>query len=425
MPANGINGFSQKKSDDILYFKKLPKGVILEKNVYAKMRDNIKIAMDVYRPEKGKGPWPVILSIAPYRKEMLWETGNLAFYVPKGYVIVNAQVRGSGLSQGKYKLFDEVEQRDGYDIVEWIAQQEWCDGNIGMLGASYLAMNQIYTACQNPPHLKCIAPFSGGTDLYRNFNYIGGLYHSFSMNMWGPDQTKTCIWPGIFPGKEGPENFLFDWFFFADDGPYYWERNTCNKIDSMEVPILSILDAHNFIHSTGQLNSWTDIRAPKKLMIVPETPESFQVFFDINLGLNQQILRWFDHWLRGIDTGIMKEPPIVIYDNGTNKWRYENEYPLARTQWKKFYFRQYPDTPAGNPPCGLISEDPNFQNDSSFDEIGYRGSAPAKISVFHDMEKPSFLLLPVIPDAREIAPVEKPVSDKYWGGPTIKPLDSV
>src|SRR4030042_1254848 len=161
----------------------LAPGVKLEENVYVKMRDGIKIAVDVYRPE-AEGRYPGLLSMSPYIKEIQqWppilshsiEAGNTGFFVSKGYVHVIASSRGTGFSQGEYNWYDIKEQQDGHDMVEWIAKQPWCNGNVGRIGDSYFARTQYLVAAQQPPHLKCIAPYDGGTDDYRDSRFRGGL----------------------------------------------------------------------------------------------------------------------------------------------------------------------------------------------------------------------------------------------------------
>ena len=128
----------------------LPKGVKLEENVYVAMRDGIKLAVDIYHPE-ADGRYPGLLSMAPYMKEIQQqppiishsiEAGATGFFVPRGYVHVIATSRGSGYSQGEYNWYDTIEQQDGYDLVEWIARQPWCNGNVGMIGDSYYARIQ-------------------------------------------------------------------------------------------------------------------------------------------------------------------------------------------------------------------------------------------------------------------------------------------
>ncbi len=338
--------------------------VNLDENVYVPMRDGAKIAVDIYRPA-AQGRYPAIFSMSPYIKEIQQrppklshsiEAGATSFFVPKGYVHVIAQVRGSGFSQGRYNFFDLKEQRDGYDLVEWISRQPWCDGNVGMLGDSYFAMIQYLVAAEKPPHLRCIVPFDGMTDLYRNMCYQGGLFRSGFLSNWGVDLLCQCLWPGPVAGKLPPANFIVDVASRPHDGPYYWTRSAWKKIDKINVPMLNISVQHGSQHALGQLNSYPRIKAPKKLLVVPPAKEG-HIFFLQSKPLNEQILRWFDYWLKGIATGIMEEPAVAIFDTGTGAWRYENEYPLLRTKWTKFYLRSNPAQPSTTPPYGFLTLD--------------------------------------------------------------------
>lgn len=343
----------------------LPSGMKLDENIYVTMRDGVKIAVDVYRPE-AKGRYPGILSMSPYIKEIQRqppvlthgvEAGATDFFVPRGYVHIIAQIRGTGLSQGQWNFLDIKEQQDGYDLVEWIAQQPWCDGNVGMLGDSYFAMIQFLVAAQQPPHLKCIVPYDGETDPYRDFCYRGGIFYNGFLGMWAAATTRQAVWPGPVKGKLPPCNLLVDLASHTEDGPYYWERAASTKLDKIEVPMLSI-SPQSSLHMIGQLGAYPVIKAPKKLLIVPPPGRMTNVQFILNQPLNEQILRWFDYWLKGINTGIMEEPQVAIFDSGTEEWRYENEYPLARTKWTKFYLRANPAGPSTEPPYGLISVEP-------------------------------------------------------------------
>ncbi|MCJ7654046.1 MAG: CocE/NonD family hydrolase, partial [Dehalococcoidia bacterium] len=322
-----------------------PQGVKLDANVYVKMRDGVKVAVDIYRPV-AKGQYPAILSMSPYIKEIqqqppeyshFIEAAATDFYVPKGYVHVIAQIRGSGFSQGQYNFWDIVEQRDGYDLVEWIAQQPWCNGNVGMMGLSYFAMIQWLVAAQKPPHLRCIVPANGLTDFYRGFMYPGGTLRSGFAAPLAAGMISMCVWPGPVDGKLPPANFCADLASHPEDGPYYWERSGWTKLDDIDIPVLNIVVQLNFIHSCSQLDSHSRLKGPKKLLVVPPASWFSHLQFLRNRPFNEQILRWLDYWLKGIDTGIMDEPPVAIYDTGKEEWRYENEYPLARTGWKRFY----------------------------------------------------------------------------------------
>jgi len=368
-----FNGSSEKplKSETTPLFQKeivrrrLP-GVKLQENVYVTMRDGIKIAVDIYRPET-EGRYTGLLSMSPYMKEIQqhppqWshsiEAGGTGFFVPKGYVHVIAQSRGSGRSQGKWNFLDTKEQQDGYDLIEWMAQQRWCDGNIGMIGDSYWGWIQYLVAAQKPPHLKCIVPNDGGADHYRDTFYPGGIFIGGDFaNAWIVDTIFQCSWPGPIEGKLPPTNFADDVGSHPNDGPYYWERSPWTKLDQIDVPVLSLVANGAFVHYRGQLEGYPKIKAVKKLIVEPETGFWPHVYFVMNRPLNEQVLRWLDHWLKGIDTGIMKEPEVAIFDTAIREWRYENEYPLKRTEWTKFYLRSNRSGSANDPPYGLLSTD--------------------------------------------------------------------
>ena len=198
----------------------LPQGIRLIENLYLPMRDGVKIAVDVYLPDK-EGAYPVILAMCPYKKEAQAlspnrgfhsEGGDPRFFVPRGYAMVFATVRGAGFSQGEFTAWGRPEQLDGYDIVEEIAKQPWCDGNVGMFGGSYLGMSQWYTAAQRPPHLKCITPIDACTDIYRDFVYqLGGMFYKQFMQMWGINLIDELMFPGPIEGKAPVPNLYGDW----------------------------------------------------------------------------------------------------------------------------------------------------------------------------------------------------------------------
>ncbi|MFC2044983.1 CocE/NonD family hydrolase [Chloroflexota bacterium] len=341
----------------------LPSGIKLEENVYVTMRDGVKIAVDVYHPTE-KGSYPALVSMSPYIKEIQqWppvlthsiEAGSTRFFVPKGYVHVIVQIRGTGMSQGQYDILDKVQQEDGYELVEWAARQPWCNGSVGMMGDSYFAMTQYMVAALQPPHLKCIAPCDGATDLYRDFFYKGGIFNAWFFGFWAPDTYQQCVWPGPIKGKLPTAHFLEDLITHTEDGPYWWERSTWRRIDKIKVPVLSLVPGNSGYHLRGQLNAYPQIQSPKILVVMQiGAPGGAHMMFMTN-PVSELLLKWYDYWLKDIDTGIMDKPPVAICDGATQEWRYENEYPLARTKWTEFYLRSNPAGRATEPPYGLIS----------------------------------------------------------------------
>ncbi|MFC2013420.1 CocE/NonD family hydrolase [Chloroflexota bacterium] len=353
-----------------------------EKDIYIVMRDGTRLAADIYYPD-AEGRFPALLSYSCYGKDVQKlpvpqfpvdakmgnggiEAGDTDYFVSRGYVHVIADTRGTGLSEGGYRFFSKKEQEDGYDLVEWIAKQPWCNGNVGMLGMSYFAMIQYLVAAQNPPHLKAIFAYSAATDIYRQWAYHGGILDYGMSFQWWTHVPAHTIEPLDVPEAELkkmvedaknnmdvmsrpilyiylslPEKNvnLYDFVIYPNDGPYYWERSAYTKFDKIKVPVYLVSHWNSWgIHLPGSFSAYLGIDAPKKLMSgMPESGKSVERPWCEDRDI---ILRWYDHWLKGIDTGIMDEPPIKILIQGTNEWRYESEWPLARTKWTKYYLRE-------------------------------------------------------------------------------------
>jgi hypothetical protein len=150
------------------------------------MRDGIQLLADVFRPT-APGRYPVLIAASPYPRQIqdlgapmgFIEAGASDFFVPRGYVHVIANLRGTSGSGGIFGFFDGQERKDMYDLVEWAAEQPWSDGNVGMVGISYFAMTQLEAAVERPPHLKAIMPVAGTFDLYDSATHHGLVSTSF------------------------------------------------------------------------------------------------------------------------------------------------------------------------------------------------------------------------------------------------------
>jgi predicted acyl esterase len=354
-----------------------------EKNIFITMRDGVRLAADIYRPD-AQGKFPALLSMSPYGKDVQklkspvgplspvrgnggQEAGDTDYFVTRGYAHVIVDSRGSGDSEGEYPFYGLEEHKDGYDLIEWISMQPWCDGNLGMLGMSYFGTLQFMVAAQNPPHLKAIFPYEAHTDRYRHQFYHGGIMNMFYMQWWGhvsvgmgmlrslrekPEEIKKIVedlkqkeeiqtYVPLYIALKYPEKNvpLFEGLTHPLDGPYYWEVSPYTKFDRIKIPCYMVSRWSGWpIHLPGAFSAFNGLEAPKKLMVM-ETEHSsgpLRPWSDDH----DIILRWYDHWLKGIDTGIMEEPPIKLFIKGKNEWRYEYEWPLARTQWTKFYLRR-------------------------------------------------------------------------------------
>ena len=365
--------------------------VRIERNVYAPMRDGTKLAVDLYLPDTS-GRFPALLSMHPYCKATEdtlplaaqlrrfsveyagVEAGDHFFWPARGYVHAIADVRGCGNSEGTYHgLFSPQEQQDGYDLVEWVAAQEWCDGNVGMIGISYLAIIQYLVAAQQPPHLRAIFPHDGWGDLYRDIMYHGGIptvfWHvlggyiaanravSAAQEMYDEtDLTRTADAlladaatsyaknPVVITALRTPQArpISFDTLVQPEDGPYWRERSPVHHMHKIKVPTYLGAEMHAYptaMHLPGVSWGWDRIAAPKKVAFRPTPPSGgldrpFYEFHD-------EMLRWFDHWLKGFETGIMDEPAVKIWVRGRDEYRFAEEWPLLSiTEWSRFYLRE-------------------------------------------------------------------------------------
>ncbi len=355
-----------------------------EKNIYVEMRDGVRITVDIYRPD-AEGRFPALFSTSGYPKEINFEAGDTEYIVSKGYAHVIGSSRGTGSSEGEYVSFhSHYEGEDGHDVVEWIAKQPWCNGNVGMIGYSYFAVTQLLVAAEQPPHLKAICPFDDGHDLYRE-QYEGGilLSHFYMVGqrisystsripetvrslpkeeverlvqerMNDPDIKNMMNYSMVLTNPKMNPAF-FDYLLHPFDGPFYWERSVYTKLDRIKIPVYcGGAWRGDTAHLSAAFVEYLGLSGPKKLLLYPPEIGRHSRFM-MNL-----MLRWYDFWLKGIDNGIMDEPPIRIFVMGANKWRYENEWPLARTKWTKFYLRTF----------SRLSEEPGTFNDVQPDCFG-------------------------------------------------------
>jgi len=178
--------------------------------------DKVLYTLSSVEPAQGEGPWPAILAYSPFQKERFFESAKPAFYCPKGYVCVQAAERGSGFNEGRFEFHGSKAAQDGYDLVEWIAEQPWCNGNVGMYGLSYMGWTQWWTASQSPPALRAIVPEVAPPDHFYNCPYQNGIFVCWMMDWAGalsarlPHQVhhaELCV-PNRWPRLTALEAYL-------------------------------------------------------------------------------------------------------------------------------------------------------------------------------------------------------------------------
>jgi putative CocE/NonD family hydrolase len=358
---------------------------VSERDVYVAMRDGVRLCVDIYRP-KTDGKVPVLLAFAVYNKDMmapeiaqalppqpafapLWtgylESGDTRFLTSRGYAHVVASPRNFAKSES-----GGSREWDSYDLIEWLAQQDWCDGNVGMVGISGFGAEQFNAAKQQPPHLKAIFPFDprgafGKLGSFRE-EYPGGVLHVFryliSLNVIlheikGPPKQlppeREALWreamgnadykmyPHIYnvvtmKGQHLP--MVFDLLI----NPYDNEdmvRKAEADFASVKVPAYTGSGWYGYTYKThlnGAQSWFANVSSPKKMLL--GGPAHVERPFHT---LHHEMLRWFDHWLKGIDTGMMREAPVRYWVMGENRWREAANWPLPETQWTKFYLTSW------------------------------------------------------------------------------------
>lgn len=364
---------------------------------YLTMRDGMKLAIDIIRPAKeGKAaeePLPVLFTHTRYRRAAI-QDGKLRSYadspatqtlIKHGYVIAVADVRGSGASFGSWQgIWTEEETQDAYEIIEWLASQPWCDGNIGMVGGSYPGVTQLMAASTNPPHLKAIFPIVALFDIYA-IGFHGGVFYEDFIRTWSEltklldteriaapvdeDEDEELLKAAIEEHKSSrPLVDIFLLLKFRDSrdeftgvNPFYeWHPAAFIKeINRSKIPMY-IWGGWFDSFTKDCLLMFRNFKNPKKMVMgawshSPRDPEIAEEEFGIALI---EELRWFDYWLKGIDNGIMEEPSIryqVMNGPKDNEWRTAESWPLLAQELTKYYFREGPSGSVKSVNDGILS----------------------------------------------------------------------
>ncbi len=347
-------------------------------NIPVPMRDGVNLSADIWLPasSQGDGPWPALLLRTIYDNQEPRYMGWTRKFIERGYAVVVQDCRGRGDSGGEWEPY-ACELNDGYDTHEWVGQQSWCDGNVGTFGLSYPGFTQTLPASLRSKYLKAVAPIASQQDNYGHHRVNGVIHHSVSLtflNMLGHsiqseslkhyDQQKFFKTLPIDTAMEVVTRTHPYYKGVIDHEQYddWWDSYSLrNKYSEMAVPSLFITGWFDSLsHENFKLfNGWTmqarteDARKKTKLIV---GPWSHQVspwgrepmgengeYQDRTFGrqglwdIVDMHTHWYDQRLKGIDTGIDDEPPIKLFVMGQNEWRYENEWPLARTEWAKYY----------------------------------------------------------------------------------------
>jgi hypothetical protein len=414
----------------------------VEKTFLIKMRDGTRIAVDIFRPE-GDGPFPTLYAVSPYNKDNVglpphgvfrWrEAGNIGQWVEQGYAFVHADTRGTGASEGEWRSASEEEQGDLYDTIEWIAAQGWSNGKVGMIGESYYAYPQWLAAAQNPPHLACIAPYDGLADVYRDVVFHGGIFGSGFVSWWSTNTRALTLLerePGEHP-NEGGTDIAGDFMRHPLYDDYWKVRSAYEKFGSIKTPFYSIANWTAVgIHLRGNLLAFEEIDAPKKLLINGGGSHHAPIEMYHSDEMQAELTRWYDHWLKGIDTGIMDEP-AVKYWVGNDGWRTADVWPIQSAQYRSLYLSGAPADACDSLNDGSLSwQEPTAEPPTQFDYpqrawSGWPGFGTAAQNAQGMMSNTAKILTFTSPPLDEDIEVTGPIVLKLWLSSTADDTDII
>lgn len=300
-------------------FRPLPVDIVFEKDVAVPLRDGTTIYVDVFRPADMDNV-PVIVAWSPYGKGQgtsmsvmgvfglvgldngivsgleKFEGPDPAYWCEQGYAVCNPDIRGVVDSEGDSVLWDRQEGRDCHDLIEWLAEQEWCSGKVGLSGTSYLAVSQWFTAAEQPAHLAAINPWEGVSDVYRDLVMRGGM----------PDTGfAQQLQDGSFFGKNLKEDILGE----VDQYPLMnglWE-NKIPDFDRISVPAYVVASYSNTLHTAGTFRAWRRMASPEKWLRIHNGQEWPDYYDQENV---EDLRRFFDRYLKDQDNDWEQTPRV-------------------------------------------------------------------------------------------------------------------
>jgi predicted acyl esterase len=358
-------------------------GMKIDWDVPIVMDDGLTLRADVYRPVE-EGRYPAIVSYGPYGKGLAfqdgyksaweimqrdfpdtvagttnkyqnWEVVDPEKWVPDGYVCVRVDSRGAGRSPGYLDHNGARENRDFHDCIEWTAIQSWCSGKVGLNGISYYASSQWRAAALQPPHLAAICVWEGWADYYRDGSRHGGIACTFRKH-WQEMQVIT-VQHGR--GERGPKSRVTGQLVCGDEtlsdeqlrdkradmwgnvigrpviDAYYHERTA--DLTKVHVPLLSAANwGGQGLHTRGNFEGYSRAASKQRWLEVHGGSHWAPFYTDYGVKLQK---RFFDYFLKGIDNGWDKQSPVQLQVRHMDKFveRHENEWPLKRTVWTRYY----------------------------------------------------------------------------------------
>lgn len=362
--------------------KPLSCDILLERDVPIRLRDGVTIYADVFRPV-GNDVCPAILAWSPYGKEIggqmlddvplrsgvpldatsgleKFEGPDPAYWVAHGYAVVNPDKRGAYMSEGNLLYWGHEDALDGCDVIEWIASQKWCNGKVGMSGNSWLTVSQWFIAAERPEHLAAIAPWEGFCDHYRESGTRGGI----------PTPEFPEMIAETFASAHG---MLEDQPRMIVEKPFLCDYclDKAARVENIDIPAYVVASYTNSVHTHGTFAGYRRMASKEKWLRVHNTNEWFDYYTPENVD---DLRRFFDHYLKGMDNGWEKTPKVrlsVLNPGGRDiVGRAEDEFPLARTVYRKLYLSAADSTLQASLPQQEITD--IYQSAAKDNKVTYR-----------------------------------------------------
>lgn len=350
--------------------KPLECDILLERDAAIPMRDGVVLRADIFRPVHGEKVPAILCSSIfgkngsyvdydfcarmsghPNRMDVplgttselnMFEGADPAYWVANDYALVNLDIRGVGMSQGRAHYFDTQDAEDNYDVIEWLAVQPWCNGKVTMQGNSWLGITQWYTAAARPPHLACIAPWEGHGNMYVDEYMRGGIPR------YVVQRDVMCF--GNYE-MEDLRAGMMAYPLYND----YWKEKTAD-FKKVECPAYVVASYGSQVHVRGTFEGFRTISSKEKWLRVHNTQEWSDQYRPENLA---DLLKFYDHYCKGIDNGWEKTPRVrmsVLDPGGVDLvGREEEEFPLARQKVRELYL---------HPAEGILADTPAEQAQS-------------------------------------------------------------
>ena len=361
------------------------------------MRDGIVLHADIHRPDT-IDKYPAIITRTPYDRIKSFSTQGSGYMdFPRmaraGYAVVVQDCRGTGSSEGEFHPWSPDDQADGYDTVEWAVSQPWCNGNVGMYGASHLGFTQWAAAMAKPPHLKAICPAQCAAVIDESPYSKGGVIKwqmlvNWCLNIMNTNLSRSQLSDAllisqrenieriknnlqeqylVLPLSEVPvgkiedqsmRNFFFDSLKYYDKSDYWQQLSGTVSLQDVAIPAFHIGGWHDHELAVGKvLADFMAMRQNSSSQNSGNNQKLLMGPWSHGLGLSSQVgeldfglaasgeaidmtgmhIQWFNYWLKSINSEFMSQPPIRIFVMGSNVWRSESEWPLARTKYVNYY----------------------------------------------------------------------------------------